>query len=1088
MDFSSRYQTLNAAQRQAVDTIDGPLIVLAGPGTGKTELLSIRTANILRLTDTLAENILCLTFTESGADAMRDRLTSIIGPDAYKVAIHTFHSFGADIISHNPSFFYGGARFQPADELSSYEIIRGIFDELDHASLLATMNSGEYTYLRDAQKVISELKQNSIDNTELLSVLDANDETIQKANQLLLPIFATKPSRQTAHLLLGVLEPLRNSTASVPVPAIQPLAGPLTGSLEAAVNSALERQSTAPVTAWRNSWMQKNSSGDFELKSRQRQEKLRALSHVYYQYLVRMEEAKLFDFDDMIMRVIHAMESQPELLLNLQERYQYIMVDEFQDTNLAQMRILQNLVTNDVWAGRPNIMVVGDDDQGIYSFQGANVGNINYFLDLFPAAPRIPLTDNYRSVPEVLTAATEVITQLDDRLSIRLNDINKTLVPHRQSKGGTVELCELPTRSRERHWVLKDIMRQLEAGTNPGDIAVLARNHKELMEILPYFTQAGIPVSYERRDNVLEIDVIRLIERISLVLVALFEQRLEDAEALLPELLAHPAFQFSPSSLWQLSVSAYRQHQTWLETMASLPEFKNVHEWMIAQAYAVASTPLERMLDVVIGVQQPDDTGFTSPLYAYYFDSSKVQSSAGDYLVCLDALRTIRTKLREYRPDTTATLAAFTDFIQLHRQTHTTITAVRESSPGEHAVRLMTAHKSKGLEFETVYILNATDTTWGERVRTRSRQLAYPENLQLNLPDSPAERIRLFFVAMTRAKERLVITYARADDAGKPLLLAQFLLGSSLQPRAIDEPQTPDQQLEAAKMDWYGPLVTPIQADMREVLRPMLAAYKLSSTHLTRFLDVSRGGPQAFLMENLLHFPSSPAPAASYGTAVHTALQRAHTHLLATGSQRPLEDILRDYEDTLREMRLTDADFRFYLQKGSDVLTNFLKARPDNFTPRQKAEVSFSHQGVTVGQARLTGSVDMIEINDSVVSVTDYKTGKPVASWKGSTDSEKIKLHRFKQQLMFYELLLSRSREYGKYTVHRRVLQFVEPDATGDIISLEASYTPDDCARFERLIQAVWQRIVTLDLPDSSEFEPTYKGVLTFEAYLLEEK
>ena len=122
MDFSSRYQKLNAAQKQAVDHIDGPVLVVAGPGTGKTELLSMRAANILRQTDTLPENILCLTFTESGAAAMRERLSQIIGKDAFRVAIHTFHSFGTEIINQNAEYFYHGAHFRAADELSSYEL------------------------------------------------------------------------------------------------------------------------------------------------------------------------------------------------------------------------------------------------------------------------------------------------------------------------------------------------------------------------------------------------------------------------------------------------------------------------------------------------------------------------------------------------------------------------------------------------------------------------------------------------------------------------------------------------------------------------------------------------------------------------------------------------------------------------------------------------------------------------------------------------------------------------------------------------------------------------------------------------------
>ena len=128
--FKTRYNKLNSAQKEAVDTIDGPLLVVAGPGTGKTELLSMRAANILRATDTLPENILCLTFTDSGANAMRARLASIIGTDAYKVAIQTFHSFGTEIINHHSEYFYRGADFSPADEVATYSILTDIFEEL----------------------------------------------------------------------------------------------------------------------------------------------------------------------------------------------------------------------------------------------------------------------------------------------------------------------------------------------------------------------------------------------------------------------------------------------------------------------------------------------------------------------------------------------------------------------------------------------------------------------------------------------------------------------------------------------------------------------------------------------------------------------------------------------------------------------------------------------------------------------------------------------------------------------------------------------------------------------------------------------
>ncbi|MCA9335203.1 UvrD-helicase domain-containing protein, partial [Candidatus Saccharibacteria bacterium] len=132
MDFSGRYKKLNENQRRAVDTIDGPVMVIAGPGTGKTELLAMRAANILKQTDALPENILCLTFTEAGSVAMKKRLTSIIGRDAYNVSVFTFHAFGTDIMGRYREYFYNGADFSAADDLARHRIITDILDSLPY--------------------------------------------------------------------------------------------------------------------------------------------------------------------------------------------------------------------------------------------------------------------------------------------------------------------------------------------------------------------------------------------------------------------------------------------------------------------------------------------------------------------------------------------------------------------------------------------------------------------------------------------------------------------------------------------------------------------------------------------------------------------------------------------------------------------------------------------------------------------------------------------------------------------------------------------------------------------------------------------
>ena len=968
--------------------------------------------------------------------------------------------------------------------------------------------SGEYTHLGDTLTVISELKKSGLTSDELLLVLDANDKVIEAAEPLLAEIFAGRISKATIDQLGAAATHIAGADAAIPIPGLVSLARICADSLNLAVGTATADNSTKPITAWRNAWMKKDETGKFVLKARQRQAKLRAVSYIYYQYLARMQEAQLFDFDDMIMQVVHAMEVAPELAFNLQEQYLYIMVDEFQDTNLAQMRILYNLTNSDINEGRPNILVVGDDDQAIYSFQGADVGNISGFLEMYDQTKLIALTDNYRSTSAILHEARSVIAMGQDRLENTIEQLDKTLTPHYQNQSSRAHLVELPSVKDERQWLVQAIAARIASGAEPGSIAVIARRHHELQSLLPYLAEAGIQVNYERRNNVLDLDVVKLVEHIARIIVALFESRHDEADALLPELLAHPAFGFAPLEVWRLSLNAHQNRQKWMEVMATMPLFVPLQTWLVELSQQVPVEPLEVMLDHIIGLPPErrasdsvyDDNGepaenielpFVSPLFSYFFSPENLAEAPDTYLVYLEALRTIRGKLREYQPNETPTLQSFLEFIRLHRQLGSPITSVRPSSDRiTAAVNLMTAHKSKGLEFDTVYVIGAIDSAWGERVRTKSRLISYPENLQLAPSgDTFDERLRLFFVAMTRARAHLVISYSLSDDSGKSTLRASFLTGDSWNIETPEQSTTISDLTHAAELAWYQPLVLPVHASMKALLAPQLEHYKLSSTHLNNFLDVTRGGPQGFLLNNLLRFPQAMNASAGYGSAIHAALQRAHTHLIATGKARPLEDTLHDFEEHLQGARLSDADFTAYLQKGSSALTAFIEAKQSTFTTTQKAELSFAHQNVHVGEAHLTGSLDLVDINDDdkTIVVTDYKTGKALRSWSGKTDYEKIKRHKYRQQLMFYDLLVRHSRDFGKYTFERGVLQFVEPALNGDILALEATFASDELERFQLLITAVWRRIMAFDLPDTSAYEPSYKGMLAFEEDLLAE-
>jgi DNA helicase-2/ATP-dependent DNA helicase PcrA len=249
----------------------------------------------------------------------------------------------------------------------------------------------------------------------------------------------------------------------------------------------------------------------------------------------------------------------------------------------------------------------------------------------------------------------------------------------------------------------------------------------------------------------------------------------------------------------------------------------------------------------------------------------------------------------------------------------------------------MTAHKSKGLEFDHVFIIGAIDSTWGERVRHRSRLIGYPENLPLEpAGNTYDERLRLFFVALTRAKHELTISYALTDDRARAALPASFLVDLPLpiaHPEIVHDRKSTTAQQELL---WHERLTNAPTTTMRELLAPTLEHYKLSSTHLNSFIDITRGGPAYFLMNNLLRFPQAKSPNAAYGTAIHAALARAHAHIAATGEARPIEDILGDFQHELDTQHLDTEESAAYAKRGIESLRKFLGTYYQTFTPSQK--------------------------------------------------------------------------------------------------------------------------------------------------------
>jgi DNA helicase II / ATP-dependent DNA helicase PcrA len=1099
--FESRYKSLNPAQKQAVDSIDGPLMVVAGPGTGKTELLSVRVANILRTTDALPQNILCLTFTESGAFAMRERLAGLIGAEAYKVAIHTFHSFGSEIMNRYGEYFYNGAHFRAADELTSYEVLVNIFEKLSHDNPLSVTMNGEYTYLRDVQRSISDLKKSGLTSDELRTILEHNDAYLEWLQTKLDLAFGDRLSKKSFTAIAHLAEEMANySEETYDLITYEPLWQLAHASLDLALKLATTDSSTKPLSAWKREWCEKRPDGQLTLKDEKRSRRLRAVSGIYYDYLVAMQERALYDFDDMILRSVHALEVFTDLRLNLQEQYQYILVDEFQDTNDAQMRLLWNLTNNPLSEGKPNLMVVGDDDQAIYRFQGANLSNLIDFRKLYTDVKVIALVDNYRSGDKILTTARQTIVQATERLETVMEALDKTLVPHHAPQNQAVTFGQYPDPASEYDALAKQLAIAIKKRPKMRR-AIIARQHKQLRDIIPYLQSHQIPLAYDRNDNVLESPPVVFLELLARVIDALAHQQFSLVNGLLPELLSHPSWKIEPLAIWKLSLDAHKKHEQWLETMLSYDsKLAAIAEWLLLSAHISLNEPLEYMLDHLTGTvetlaaentnSEPDESeeerseeDYSSPLRDYYFPASLLESDPSKYIGYLDALSAIRHKLREYSGREQLKLADFIRCIDRYRELGIAIQTLSPIQQQHSPVELLTAHRSKGLEFDEVYIIGLNDSTWGESSRRRAKLISYPHNLQIGTGgDTSDEHIRLLYVALTRAKDQLYLSCSSISDSGKLLMPVAYL--SDIENTVSTDRVT---SLTIAQLSWQGALTSNTSPlVMRDVLNRTLETYKLSATHLGNYLDVSRGGPELFLLQNLLRFPQAMSPSAAFGSAVHTTLQRAHTHLSATGKKRPVEDLLGDFEASLTDCQLSQEQFDHYMKRGSDVLSTFFAARYSSFSPDQRVEQSLS-ASVQLGEVRLGGAIDLMEIDErrKTIVVTDYKTGKSAPSWQGKTVYEKMKLHHYRQQLLFYKILIENSRQYEGFTVEQGIIEFVEPDEQGNIRRLTLEYDPDELVAFQLLIKAVWERIQSLNFSLPSTYEPTITGIEAFESDLV---
>jgi len=953
--FKEEYTKLNAKQKEAVDTIEGPIMVIAGPGTGKTQILTLRIANILLKTDTQPENILALTFTDAAAVNMRRRLSNLIGSSAYRVVIETFHSFCNNIISDYPEYFpsiIGGVNIS---EVESIAIIEELINSLT-LDLLRPWGEPLH-YIRDILSKIEELKREGLTPIEFNQILNEEEKTFKNRNDLYHEKGAYKGKMKSEYK-------------------------------------------------------------DFEKQLIKNKE----LCIIYEAYQKTLHKKRLYDWSDMIIEVLKLMRDNVDLKLLLQENYQYILVDEHQDTNNAQNKILELLCD---FHADPNVFIVGDEKQAIFRFQGASIENFGYIKKLYPKIKIIELSKNYRSGQNILDAAHSLIPS-----KVALDSNSKSLTH--------IYTAEFKNKNHELFFITEHIQNLIKKeGVAPEEIAILYRSNNEAFAIVEALERRGLPFVIESKEDLLSEKFVKIL---LFILNALYHYGQD--EYLIP-VLHIDQFGIDPLDAYRIINLASKEKRPLYDLVAKSENLaiselnKKLKKWVKDSKNDHLSQFLERILRESNILQ------------------AMIASKDADAFLGIERLFTEAKRISANKPG--ADFSDFMKYIEIIREHNLFIERPKYTIKSK--IHLMTVHKAKGLEFEYVYIVNSTEKSFGPKANRDHLKLVpsiYSLNKEVKMEEKNNidDERRLYYVAITRAKKEVLITSASLDENGKEVLVSPFVLEIREDRRSKIETGKIEKKIEESP-EILMIERTPSKAKEidREFVTELFRSQALSVSALNNYLNC----PWKYFYRNLIRIPSVPEKHQIYGTAMHAAVE----DLWKTLKDREVDEkfLLESYKKHLGLLGLlSPQESKEALTRGSQALTGWFKwSEPKISNP---VITEFSVRGVELTpNIVLAGKIDKIEVlGEKKYIVTDYKTGKPKSrnDIEGQTKSSNGDI---KRQLQFYKLILEL---HSDIKMERGVIEFLEPDTSDKYKKEEFIIGDNEVTELKQTIKRVAEEITSL--------------------------
>lgn len=1030
---------LNKEQIEAVTCTDGPVLVIAGAGTGKTTVIARRITYIIEQQLAKPHEILALTFTDKAANEMEERVDQLLPYGSFDTQISTFHSFGERLLREN-ALEIG----LPTD----FKVLTKPQQVLFFQQNLFRFDLRHYRPLSTPTKFIQAL---------ITLFSRCKDECVTPKEY---KAFAESLARGITNYELGIRNikgpRLRKDN---PRPT-----SPLVKGEEFSVSSLLERGR-----------IKEGDNSDIDAVEIEKQLEL---AKVYEQYENFKATSGVVDFGDLIVKSYELLQKQPQLLKQYQSRFRYILVDEFQDTNYAQNELVKLLA-----AQHKNICVVGDDDQSVYKFRGAAISNILQFKDEYPKAKQVVLTTNYRSTQPILDGAYRLIQNNNpDRLETKHNIIKK-LESAKGTAGFGIQPLYLPTVTEEIDTAVGEIERltanriksnegsqahissktrikqktqtlepiaedsrlqnapnsasirgndkggepSFDAPLSYNDIAILVRANSQAEPIMQSLAQKGIPFKFTGTSGLYDRPEIRTLISF-LTVITNFYDNLQ-----LYNLCIAAFYDLPIDDLIKFMDFASRKSKPlyWaIEHSEELGRVIDIHDGS-RQAIAVLQSDIFKYAELT----KSQDVGHV--LYQFLTDKGILtnlqKEETAEAVTQIANIAKFFDKIKEFsRLTHDPSVKAFVDYLQVIREAG--------DDPGTatidadfDGVNVMTVHAAKGLEFKVVFIINAVADKFPSR--DRSEPIPLPDALiKETLPEGDfhlQEERRLFYVAMTRASDLLYITWAR-DYGGKRLRkVSPFVveaLGQENLPETVLAPAT-SKKVEQLGLFWGN---TPENGNGHAL--PSVKSGQLTFTiGDDRLLSLNQSQvdnyltcPLKYKYASILRIPLSRHHLFVYGAAMHSAVQTFYEHKMQQKTV-PLAELLEVFEHSWSdEGFLSEMHEKERFNQGKLTLEKFWQREKDN--PKIPYAIEKPFRVNLTDTIRLVGRIDRMDTDGNSVHIIDFKTTENIdeeKAQKRAKDSKQLAIY----SLIYYKIAGKLPSKVSLYFIEDGIMGSFAPTA-----------------------------------------------------------